>query len=163
MSQKVFSAWWVVYTMDPKTGNPVFLVVKRLALSKKIERVAPKWKIQQWETEQQAALREIEEEVWLDRTLLKIKKKLDTVSLQLYSNDGTMWINKDITYFLVEYMWDRTQVQVCDSEWYTWMYTRWDIKKMISLVTYKDIRELYRKWYHAIKELQTKELFIKTL
>ena len=46
---KVLSAWGVVYYFDKKSGQPMFLLVKRFALSKKVERVAPKWKIQRWE------------------------------------------------------------------------------------------------------------------
>ncbi|MDR0369998.1 MAG: NUDIX domain-containing protein [Candidatus Peribacteria bacterium] len=44
-------------------GEPRYLLIKRHALSGKIERVAPKGKIQNGETEKEAALREIREEV----------------------------------------------------------------------------------------------------
>ncbi len=163
MTKKVYSAWWVVYHIDKKTNKPHFLLVKRFALSKKIERVAPKGKIQRWETQEQAALREIEEEVGLSRSLLQPRKKLNTVLLQLFDSDGKIWVDKEITYFLVEYSWNQDDVSVISGEWYTWVYRWADIKTVINLVTYRDIRELYRQWYEALKDLNVKDSFIRDL
>lgn len=163
MSKRVYSAWWIVYQIDKKTKQPHFLLVKRFALSKKIEWVAPKWKIKPWETQEQAALREIEEEVWLKRENLQPRRMLDTVSLQLFDNDWKIWVDKEITYFLVEYEGNPDDVKVLKWEWYTWVYRRADIKTILNLVTYKDIRELYRLGYGMIKDLTIKDSFIKDL
>jgi 8-oxo-dGTP pyrophosphatase MutT (NUDIX family) len=76
--------------IDKKTQLPVFLLIKRQAMSKKIERIAPKGKIQSGETAEKAALREIEEEVGLLRQNMQVKQKLDTLSLQLYMDDGSL-------------------------------------------------------------------------
>jgi len=48
-----------VYHIDPKTNEPQFLVVKRFALSRKVEWIAPKGKIEPGETQEQAAIREV--------------------------------------------------------------------------------------------------------
>lgn len=160
---KVFSAWWVVYYKDKETNTPYFLIVKRFALSKKIERIAPKGKIQNGETEEQAAIREVTEEVWLDRKFLTARKKLDTLSLQLRNDNGKIWIDKDITYFLIEYTGDPDQVFVIDGEWFTGVYKRAPIKTMLNLVTYRDLRELYRQAYHTIWDLSIKDKFLETL
>ena len=58
MKEIVQSAWWIVYYLD-KNWEPRYLLIKRHALSGKIEWVAPKWKIQIWEDEKKAAIREI--------------------------------------------------------------------------------------------------------
>lgn len=88
--EKVQSAGGVVYYIDPETHEPRFLVLKRHALSKKIERIAPKGKIKNGELPEQAALREIEEEVGLKKEDLQVKQVLDTLSLQLYNNQGKL-------------------------------------------------------------------------
>ena len=57
MWEIVKSAWGIVYYLD-KDFEPRYLLIKRHALSWKIEWVAPKWKIQIWEDEKKAAVRE---------------------------------------------------------------------------------------------------------
>jgi 8-oxo-dGTP pyrophosphatase MutT (NUDIX family) len=75
MKEIVQSAGWIVYYLD-KDWEPRYLIIKRHALSGKIERVAPKWKIQIWEDEKKAAIREIWEETWLKKEDLIIKQLL---------------------------------------------------------------------------------------
>jgi len=136
--------------MNPVTKEPLFLIVKRQALSNKIERVAPKGKIHKWETEEKAALREISEEMWLNIKKLEAKKMLDVVSLQLYNNHGKLWLDKDITYFLVEYTWDPNDVAVINGEWFIWVYKRANITNAINLISYTDLREMYRQAYQSL-------------
>jgi 8-oxo-dGTP pyrophosphatase MutT (NUDIX family) len=57
-------------------GAPRFLLIKRHAMSGKIEWVAPKGKIQNDETPQQAAVREVSEEVGIPPNLLVIESKI---------------------------------------------------------------------------------------
>lgn len=142
---KILSAGWVVYYIDPEINQARFLIVKRHALSKKIERVAPKGKIQTGETAKKAALREISEEMWLDKNKLVARKMLDVVSLQLYNSHGKIWLDKDITYFLVEYIWNPDDVEVIDGEWFMWVYKRAEITNAINLISYTDLRNLYRQ------------------
>jgi 8-oxo-dGTP pyrophosphatase MutT (NUDIX family) len=55
------SAGGIVYYIDEE-GQPRFLILKRHALSKKIEWIAPKGKIKENELPDQAAIREVYEE-----------------------------------------------------------------------------------------------------
>ena len=61
MNKLVKSAGGIIYYYD-ENNDIRFLLIKRHALSGKIERVAPKGKIQIWETDEKAALREVSEE-----------------------------------------------------------------------------------------------------
>jgi len=160
---KVFSAWWVVYYMDKQNQEPQFFMVKRFALSKKIERIAPKGKIQKGETQEKAALREVSEEAGLNIEKLTARKKLDTLSLKLTNHDGKVWIDKDITYFLIEYTGNPDHVDILEGEWFTWAYKRAPIRNVLNLVTYRDLRELYRIAYKSIWALSVKDKFIQSL
>lgn len=55
------SAGGVIYYIAPD-GEPRYLLIKRQAMSKKIEWVCPKGKVQEGETYEEAALREVSEE-----------------------------------------------------------------------------------------------------
>jgi 8-oxo-dGTP pyrophosphatase MutT (NUDIX family) len=116
MVKKQKSAGGIVYYIDKKTNEPRFLLVKRHALSKKIEWVAPKGKIQNGELPEQAAIREIGEEVGLPKNTLQVKQVLDTLSLQLYNDQGKLGVDKDITYFLVHYSGNPESVRVAGVE-----------------------------------------------
>ena len=122
MKEIVQSAWWIVYYLD-KEWEPRYLLIKRHALSGKIERVAPKWKIQIWEDEKKAAIREIWEETWLKKEDLIVKQLLWTTSLR--SSETKLWhLDKDVTYFLMKYTWDPNSVNLIEWEWYIWVYKR---------------------------------------
>ena len=159
MVEKVKSAWWIVYSKQLKETK--FLLIKRFALSKKVERIAPKWKIMQLEKPEQAAVREIYEEAGLAQDKLIIKDKLDTISLQLYNNQWKLWIDKDITYYLVQYTWNQDDVSIADSEWFLGMYKRATIQEVLWLVPYTNLRELYRSAYHMLPKLSKRDEFIK--
>lgn len=161
MVEKVQSAWWIVYWFDEKNNQPLFLLVKRFALSKRVEWITLKGKIQKWEKPEQAAAREIGEEAWINTKDLIIKQKLDTLSLQLYNDYGKLWVDKDITYFLVQYTGDPKALKIIDSEWFVWKYKWADIKVVQWLVTYKDLRELYRAAYWFIGKLSVRDKFMK--
>jgi len=163
MVKKVQSAWGIVYYIDKKTHTPKFLLVKRHALSKKIEWVAPKWKIQNGELPKQAAIREIGEEVWLQSKDLQVKQKLDTLSLQLYNDDGKLWVDKDITYFLILHSGQPEDVNVAHVEWYVGMYRWVDIESAMWLIEYRNLRELVRTAYGMIWKIAKKDSLINKL
>ena len=79
------SAWWIIYRIE--NWQPKFLLLKRQSLSKVIEWVAPKWKIEAGETPAQAAIREIWEEVGIDSEHLENKGKLWDLYIKLQSAD----------------------------------------------------------------------------
>lgn len=163
MVEKVQSAGGLVYYIDPKDNEVKFLLVKRFALSKKVERIAPKGKIQKGEMPQQAAVREISEETGLKQSELQIKDALDTLSLQLYNVEGKLGIDKDITYYLVHYVGDPTAVVISDSEGFLGVHKRATIQDILSLVMYRDLRELFRKAYGMIGKINVRDEFIKNL
>lgn len=160
MVPKVQSAWWVIYCINPKTWEYTYLLVKRFALSKKIEWIAPKGKIQPWETPEQAALREIYEEVGLPKNQLQIKQLIDTVSLQLYTEAGDLGVDKDITYYLVKYDGDPDAVKVSDTEGFLGMHKWATIQEVLWLVIYKDLREVFRKAHNSIWSVDKRDTLI---
>jgi 8-oxo-dGTP pyrophosphatase MutT (NUDIX family) len=70
---------FVYYHSD---DGPRYLLIKRHALSGKIERVAPKGKIQEGEKAGQTALREISEETGLPVNQLKLGPEIGTTQLR---------------------------------------------------------------------------------
>lgn len=161
--EKVQSAGGVVYYIDKEINEPRFLLLKRHALSKKIERIAPKGKIQNGELPEQAALREIEEEVGLRKEYLQVKQVLDTLSLQLYNNQWKLWVDKDITYFLMHYSGDPSDVKVIDGEWFTGVYKWARLEELLILIEYRDLRELFRQAYQSLWKISVKDAFIQNL
>ena len=131
-----------------KNNEPHFLVLKRQALSKKIEWTAPKWKAQEGEDPIQTAKREIFEETNLKPELLEEKWKLGDFLITFPDNS----FEKKVTYFLFEYKGDPNDVKISDSEWYLWIYQWLPIDKVINLIPYKGLRELYRKAYLQLRE-----------
>ncbi len=161
MVEKIQSAGWIVYFTDAVSKEQRFLLIKRHALSKKVERVAPKGKIQNGEKPEQAATREICEETSLARENLIVKQVLDTLSLQLYNDKGRLGVDKDITYFLVQYTWDPKAVKIIEGEWFLGMYKRATLQEVLGLVHYKDLRELFRIAHGMIGKLTVRDDFIK--
>ena len=150
MWEIVKSAWGIVYYLD-KDFEPRYLLIKRHALSWKIEWVAPKWKIQIWEDEKKAAVREIWEETWIKKEDLIVKQLLWTTSLR--SNETKFWhLDKDVTYFLMKFTWDPSSIKLIEGEWYVWIYKWATIEDVLWLIYYEDIRELIRKSYFMIKD-----------
>jgi len=150
MWEIIQSAWWIVYYIN-KDNQPRYLLIKRHALSWKIERVAPKGKIQSWEDVSKAALREVSEETWIPINQMKIKQKIWTT--QLRNTDNQKWqMDKDVTYFLIEYFGDPDNVNIDNIEWYIWVYKRASFDEILWLIYYQDIRELMRQCHMIIKE-----------
>ena len=75
MAEIIQSAGGIVYYLDD-TQEPHYLLIKRHALSGKIERVAPKGKIQANEPIEKTALREVSEETAIPINQLKLKQLL---------------------------------------------------------------------------------------
>lgn len=143
MTRRVIqSAGWIIFKKD-EDGKPKYLLIKRHALSKKIERVCPKWKLEKWETAKQAALREVWEETSLDVNKIVIYHMIWVTKLRNEKNIKGM-MNKDTTYFLMEYKWDLSDVDVEDSGGFIGVYKRASFDQVLSLIYYQDIRELIR-------------------
>ena len=136
----------IIYIL--KDGKPHFLVLKRQALSKKIEWTAPKWKAEEGENPVETAKREIFEETNLKPELLEEKWKLWDFMISFPDNS----FSKKVTYFLFEYKWNPDDVKICDSEGYLWIYKWLPIDKVINLIPYKGLRELYRKGYLMLRK-----------
>lgn len=136
------SAWWIVFKKDSK-GNPQYLLIKRYALSKKIEWVCPKGKLEKGEWPKEAAVREVGEETWLDTKKLRVYHKIWVTKLRNDNNVRGM-MNKDTTYYLMEYVWDVWDVDVENGGWFIGIYKWASFEEVSSLIYYQDIRELIR-------------------
>jgi 8-oxo-dGTP pyrophosphatase MutT (NUDIX family) len=75
MAGVIQSAGGIVYFLD-KNQEPNYLLIKRHALSGKIEWVAPKGKIQGDEPIEKTALREVSEETAIPINQLRLKQNL---------------------------------------------------------------------------------------
>ncbi len=155
MTNIIQSVGGFVYYLDDN-NEPKFLIIKRHALSGKIERVAPKGKVQEWETEQEAALREVGEETGLPINQIIIREKVGTIELR-FSNDIREDFNKDITYYLMEYSGDPELVHIQEQEWYLWTHKWATFQEISTLVNHKSIRELIRKWYVLVRDNQKRQ------
>ena len=143
MVEIVQSAGGIIYYHE-KDWSPRYLLIKRLALSWKIERVAPKGKIQAGETAEQAALREVGEECGISPSDLKLEQKIWKTSLRS-SETKRGHLDKDVTYFLMNYSGDPSALKITDGEWYVGIYKWASIQEVLGLLYYGDIRELIRK------------------
>lgn len=139
--------------------EPLFFLMKRRAMSWKIEWVAPKGKIEANEKPELTCVREISEETWMNINDLKIKVKLRAWIELKNMNFGSWTIDKSISYFLVEYVWDLRNVVISDVEWLTGMYKRSTIVDVMNLVPYKDLRAIFREAYEYLdKQAQKKKM-----
>lgn len=144
------SAGWVVYYLADD-NEPRYLLIKRQALSKKIERVCPKGKIQAGEKPQDAAMREASEEAGMILNKLTIIDDLWVVSIR--TDDPTIGnLNKDTRYFLMLYSGDPTKLTIINGEGYVGVYKRCTLQEVLALIFYPDMRETVRKSYFVIKE-----------
>lgn len=152
MSDIIQSAWGIIYYLDPVDGEPRYLLIKRHALSGKIERVSPKWKIKWDESLEVAAIREVSEESGIPINQLKLKQLLWIT--QIRNIDNKWPIDKDVTYFLMEFVGDPNVVSIDQIEWYIGIYKWANLQEVLGLIYYQDIRELIRKSYLLIKQGQ---------
>lgn len=152
MSPIIQSAWWIVYYIA-SDWEPRYLLIKRHALSGKIERVAPKGKIQGNENIQKTALREVSEETGIPINQMRIKQELGMTQLRNTERQkGQM--DKDVTYFLMEYTGNPDFVKIEHAEGYIGIHKRCTLNEILALIYYQDIRELIRKSYSLIKDSQ---------
>jgi 8-oxo-dGTP pyrophosphatase MutT (NUDIX family) len=122
-------------------------------LSGKIERVAPKGKIQGNENIQKTALREVSEETGIPINQMRIKQQLGMTQLRNTERQkGQM--DKDVTYFLMEYTGNPDFVKIEHAEGYIGIHKRCTLNEILALIYYQDIRELIRKSYSLIKDSQ---------
>lgn len=143
MAEIVQSAGGIIYYHE-KDGSPRYLLIKRLALSWKIERVAPKGKIQAGETPEQAAVREVGEECGISASELTLEHKIGKTSLRS-SETKKGHLDKDVTYFLMRFSGDPDSLKITDGEGYVGIYKWASIQEVLGLLYYGDIRELIRK------------------
>ncbi len=150
MWEIIQSAWGVVYYIAPD-GEPRYLLIKRHALSGKIERVAPKGKIQGNEDIQKTALREVSEETGIPLNQMRLKEKIWVTQLRNTEKiKGQM--DKDVTYFLIQYFGNPDVVNIDTVEGYIGIYKWATLSEVLGLIYYQDIRELIRKAHTMIKE-----------
>lgn len=165
MIKLVKSAGWVIYCRYPD-DDLRFLLIKRHALSGKVERVAPKGKIQLWETDEKAALREVSEETGIPLNFLSIVQKIGSATIK-WLEDRNGKFDKEVTYFLMKYEWNPDLVDIQQVEWYLWTHKRANIQDVLSLIYYGDIREIFRKGYVILRDKQktndVKKDFLKKL
>lgn len=148
MTKQLHSVWWIVYYIA-EDGQPRYLIIKRHARSKKIERVAPKWKVEWDETPEQTCVREIHEEAWINKDHLSVKEKL--WSLQIKNINFGQWFHeKEVIYYLVHYTWRYDDVHIQAVEWFIGVYKRATFQEIIALILYPSMREIFRKWHKII-------------
>lgn len=150
----VQSAGGIIYYMEADQ-EPRYLLIKRLALSKKIERVAPKGKVQWWESFDIAAMREISEETSIAIKDMSLMWEVGKTSIRNTSQQK-WWIDKDVTYFLIEYTGNPNLVRIQNAEWYVGIYKRATIQEVLWLLHYQNIRELFRSTYQTIIDKYSK-------
>lgn len=151
MAGVIQSAGGIVYYLD-KQQEPHYLLIKRHALSGKIEWVAPKGKIQGDEPIEKTALREVSEETAIPINQLKLKQNLWVTQIRNLENKWPL--DKDVTYFLMEFIWDPGVVSIDQIEWYVGVHKWATLQEVLGLIYYQDIRELIRKSYLLIKQNQ---------
>lgn len=149
------SAGGVVYYIDKEDWEPRYLLIKRQAMSKKIEWVCPKWKLENNETLEQAALREVYEETRLSINHLKIITELWQTHIRSTPHAWNM--NKDITLFLMHYTGAPDAVKISDGEGYVGIYKWCTLQEVRNLIYYPDLRELIRGSYDLIKDRNVKK------
>ena len=147
--EPVKSAGGVVYYIDSEEGEPKFLLLKRQALSHKIEWILPKGKIKSWETPEEAARREVSEEIGVREKDLEVKGYLGQLEIKL-QNEGGWKYEKDIDYYLLEYNWDPWNLNIISGEGYVGTFKWANLKESLGLVNYQNLRLLIKQAYEMI-------------
>ena len=146
--KQLHSVWWVIYYIADD-GQPRYLIIKRHARSKKIERVAPKWKVEWDESPEATCVREINEETWLNIAQLQVKQQLGTVQIKNI-NFGQWFNEKEVNYYLVHYSGQPSNVDIQPVEWFVGVYKRALITEINSLILYPTMREIFHKAHHFL-------------
>lgn len=132
-------------------GQPRYLIIKRHARSKKIERVAPKGKVEWDETPEHTCVREINEETSLDISKLQVKQQLGTVQIKNI-NYGQWYNEKEVNYYLVHHTGAPEEVNIQAVEWFVGVYKRATITEISNLILYPTMREIFHKAHHFLTQ-----------
>jgi hypothetical protein len=97
-------------------------------------------------------LREVSEETAIPINQLRLKQNLWVTQIRNLENKGPL--DKDVTYFLMEFIWDPSVVSIDQIEWYVGIHKWANLQEVLGLIYYQDIRELIRKSYLLIKQNQ---------
>lgn len=109
-----------------KNGNKVEVLLLKWKNSKQVEEyVIPKGHIEDWEIAKVSAIREIEEETWLNSEELEVIKFITKINyiFKAWYLENTPLIDKDVYLFLVKYKWT-SEPKVQKEErfvWYDWI------------------------------------------
>lgn len=156
------SVGWIIYQYSNK-HEPLFFIMKRRALSGKIERVAPKGKIESNEKPEYTCVREISEETGIDINTLRIVTKLHWGVELKNMNFGKGMTDKSISYYLVEHTWSMYDLHISSQEWLTGMYKRATMIDIINLIPYRDLRAVFREWYEYLYKQMEKKRMIDSI
>lgn len=143
--------------------EPRFFILKRKAVSGKIEWVAPKGKMEGNEKPEFTCVREISEETGMDINSLVIKTKLSWWVELKNMNFGRWATDKTISYFLVEYVGNAERIHIQDGEGFTWMYKRAALKDIMNLVPYKDLRAVFREAYEYLSKQNERQKILNQI
>lgn len=146
--KQLHSVGGVVYYIADD-DQPRYLIIKRHARSKKIERVAPKGKVEWEEKPEQTCVREIQEETWLNPELLTVGPKLWEVQIKNI-NFGQWFNEKEVTYYLVHYHGKPEAVDIQLVEWFIGVYKRATIQEIMLLILYPTMRDIFYLWHAKI-------------
>lgn len=155
------SIWWIIYQYH--NNEPLFFIMKRRALSGKIERVAPKGKIESNEKPEYTCVREISEETGMNINELRIVTKLHGAVELKNMNFGKGTTDKSISYYLVEYLWSAHDLTIISQEWLTGMYKRSTMIDIINLVPYRDLRAVFREAFDYLQKQTEKQKMINSI
>ncbi|MFA7284406.1 MAG: NUDIX domain-containing protein [Candidatus Absconditabacterales bacterium] len=144
-------------------NEPYFFIMKRKALSGKIERIAPKGKVQPSEDPELTCVREISEETGMDINQLHIKTKLSGGVELKNMNFGKGATDKMINYFLVHYQGEPDAVRIPDEEGLTGMYKWCTLTDVTNLVPYKDLRAVFREAYEYLSRQTEKQRIFESI
>lgn len=137
------SSWWIVYRkIDSKLE---VLLLKWLNSKNDEEYVIPKWHIEKWEIARETAIREINEESWLDSKDLEIIKfitKLNYTFTAWYLENSPL-IDKDVYLFLIKYNWNKLPVVQKEERfvWYKWV----DIEEIDNVEARFDLKWIVKR------------------
>jgi len=148
--KQLHSVGWVIYYIADD-GQPRYLIIKRHARSKKIERVAPKGKVEWDETPEITCVREIHEETSLDIKKLQVKQQLGTIQIKNI-NYGQGYNEKEVNYYLVHYTGAPEEVNIQPVEWFVGVYKRALITEISNLILYPTMREIFHKAHNFLTQ-----------
>jgi hypothetical protein len=94
--------------------------------------------------------------------MLVIESKIGATSLRS-SAEIKWWMDKDVTYFLMHYHWDPSNVRIQPVEWYLGIFKRATLEEVLGLIYYKNMREMFSQAHFAIEQQKVKKQFLDTI